>query len=95
MIMQWDKNSDAYEAIEKVVLGKYANRGETIVVQLREKHLPNERWWTHTVLLLNDGEDWLNPKWIWETDWWEGEPYVELIAAAPVMDVDLDDKYKL
>lgn len=92
MKLTWDDS--AYDAVERVVLEKFKNCGASMVIQLRKKYGCEDDWEDCTELLLNDG-DWINPKWVWENDWWEGEDDVELIAAAPVFAVSLDDKWRI
>ena len=93
MKLTWDKNSSAYAAASKAIFEKYKDINESIVVQLREKHREEDKWDDFTILFLNDGEDWANPKYIWEWDWWEGEKFVELLAAAPVGEIDITSEW--
>lgn len=95
MILHLKPGETGYEAVEKIVLAKYGRRGESILVQLRTKHLENEPWYDQTELLLNDGEDCYTPKWIWEIDWWEGAPFVDLVAAAPVSQIDISGSFAM
>lgn len=89
--IRMNKGETAYDAVSKIIKSKYGNRGESIVVQLRQKYDDNDPWEELTVLYTNEGNDWRNrPYYIWETDWWEGQEFVELIAAAPVSDIKLD-----
>ena len=95
MKLTLDDNSNAYEVVEKIVLEKYKNRGESIIVQLRLKYGYEQKYYKITTLLLNDGEDCFRPKWVWEYDWWEGEQDVELIAAAPISDIDISETFAI
>lgn len=89
-------HSNAYDAIEKVIFSKYPRICETVIVQLRQKYdcEDDDEWEEKTVLLLQDG-DFINPKWVWEYDWWEGQQNVELEAFAPVDLVKLSDEWKV
>ena len=91
MRIRMSKGETAYDAVSKIIKSKYGDRGESIVVQLRQKCNDNEPWEELTVLYLNEGNDWRNrPYYVWEIDWWEGQEIVELIAAATVSDIKLD-----
>lgn len=89
MKITWDKNSTAYKAVAKVVLEKYKYTNESIVVQIRLKYSCEQKYKDITELFINDGEDYGNPDYIWENDWWEGQQDVELIATAPISEIDL------
>lgn len=96
MKLEW--NDNAYNAVEKVISDKYPHGGnESIVVQLKQKYdFENEDEWEEvTTLLLNEGKDYLNPEFVWEFDWWEGQQDVELVAFAPVSFVKLTDEWKV
>ena len=91
MRVTWDyKKSNAYEAVENIVLKKYGYLNDSIVVQLRTKYKceGEDEWHDITDILLFDKE------YIWESDWWEGEQDVELIAAAPVAFVTLGNEWR-
>ena len=93
MKLKWDTN--AYDAVEKIVLDTYGPLNASIVVQLQMKYDYEDNWEECTELLLNDGESWDNPEWIWENDWWEGQQDVDLIAAAPIYAVKLEEKWRM
>jgi len=93
MKLTWDKDSNAYAAVEKIILDKYGSRGESIVVNLQLKYSCEDKYHFATTILLNDGIDCFNPDWIWEYDWWEGEQDVILLAAAPISEVELNDQW--
>lgn len=85
----------AYDEVEKIVLEKYGDTGASILVQMRLKYDGDDEWEEHTELLLNEGNDWATPKYIWENDWWAGQQDVDLIAVAPVYAIKLDDEWKV
>lgn len=85
----------AYDEVEKIVLEKYGDTGDSILVQMRLKYDGDDEWEECTELLLNEGPDWTTPKYVWENDWWEGQEHIEVIAMAPVYAIDLGDKWKL
>lgn len=89
--LQMGKNETAYEAASKVILSKYEKTGESIVVTLRQKYEDWQPWENLTVLFINEPIDAIHSKYIWETDWWEGQKFVELLAAAPITRINLDD----
>ena len=93
--MKIAKNDNPYKIIKNIVLDKYGSRGESILVELKTKYSCDDEYVSFSSLLLNDGEDWLNPDWIWEDDWWEGEQDVELVAAAPVGDIKLSEEWRI
>lgn len=84
-----------YEAVESVVLFYYGQTGQSIVVELQTRGCGEWVWKHFSALLLNDGDDWNHPRYVWEYDWWEGEPDIQLIAAAPVCDVVLPNRWRL
>ena len=74
-----------YAAVEKAVFGKGDFYGsESILVRIGTKGLGDKEFCYSTELLINDGEDWANPYYIWESDWWEGQHEIEVVWAAPV-----------
>ena len=90
MELRFKDNETAYEAASKVILKRYGV-GESFIVQLRQKYDDFDPWEEFTVLLINEPIDPIHSKYIWETAWWEGQEFVELIAAAPVSKIRLDD----
>ena len=96
MKLTWDKNSTAYDAVEKIIHEKYSN-GEDFVVQIKLRYNPTkeyrEEYREITELYYNDGYDWQYPDYVWQYDWWEGEEDVELIAVAPISSLKLDKQY--
>lgn len=94
MRLTWDKDSDAYTAVENEIFKRYSCYG-SFIVQIREKHMEEEKWYEATELLLNEGYDNEHPHYIWENDWWEGEQFVELVAVAPVFNVKLADEWRI
>ena len=44
---------------------------------------------------MNEGEEPIDPVYVWQNDWWEGEQDVILVAAARVEDVKLRNKWKI
>ena len=91
--LSWPEGSDAYTAVENIVIPKY--EVSDIIVQLRSKYDWEINYRDHTELLINDGKDYSHPKYIWQNDWWEGEQDVILVAAARVEDIKLGDKWKI
>ena len=94
MKIAWDKDSTAYAAVREKLFEKLSPYNGSIVVQLRIRYNEETQWREITELLIDDGEDWDHPCWVWENDWWEGEQNVELIAAADVADIKLSDEFK-
>ena len=89
--IRMNKGETAYDAVSKIIMHKYGDRGESIVVQLRQKYDEFDPWEELTVLLINDPIDPIHSKYVWETDWWFGQEIVELLAAAPISKIRLDD----
>lgn len=54
------------------------------VVYIRQKYREESDWSYEKVLLLANG--WADI-YEWRDDWWEGQPYVELLGAVRVYDV--------
>ena len=90
MELRFKDNETAYEAASKVILKRYGS-GESFVVQLRQKYDDFDFWEEFTVLLINEPIDPIHSKYIWETAWWEGQEIVELLAAAPISKIRLDN----
>lgn len=98
MKITWDKYSTAYEAVRDVILNKYPYENDNFVVVLRTRHSKDDAWSDEfSELLYNDGKSWIpdDRKYIWDSDWWEGELEVELIAFAPVWRIRLGDEWKI
>lgn len=89
MKLQWNEQSSAYEAVRDKVLEKYGWTYESILVQIKIKYSEEKEYHDLTELLINDGPDSNTSDYIWENDWWEGQQDVELIAAAPISQIDL------
>ena len=87
MIVQWGPGSDAYEAVEEIVLAKYGSFHGSFLVHLRTKYHEDDKWTNLSELFMDDGDDWMHPSFVWETDWWEGEQYVDLVAIAPIDEI--------
>jgi len=95
MMFHLNPGQIGYKVISDAVIAKYGNFNESIVVQLRSKHSENAKWYETTELLINNGYDWEHPHWEWEDDWWEGELIIDLIAAAPVSQIDISESFAM
>ena len=93
MRLTWDKDSDAYTAVENEIFKRYGD-GSSFIVRIKEKHMEEEKWYEITELLLNEGS-YDHPHYIWESDWWEGEQFVELVAVAPACRATLTDEWRV
>ena len=58
---------------------------EEYIIYLKQKHFGNEDYYLEVTKLMWDYE---LDQYIWEDDWWEGEPYVELVGITPVDDLE-------
>lgn len=86
--MKAEKSLTGYEAAESLVMATmeslYGFMTESILVRIGVKDSGDKEYRYSTELLINDGEDWATPKYIWESDWWEGQNEIEVVWAAPV-----------
>ena len=77
-----------YDVVYKAVMDRmkkiHGFMNETIIVRIGMKYEGEKEFTYDTYLLLNEGESWDQPKYIWEMDWWEGEQDIDLVFAAPV-----------
>ena len=87
MKLSWGHDETAYDAAYKVIKEKYPEIeavSKSFVVQL------DIGGYDLTTLLIDNREySGADPKYVWETDWWEGEDDVYLLGVAPVEDIDL------
>ena len=90
MKIYWDKNPSPYKSVAETLFEKRDYYGDSIVVQLRLRRRPSSPIEEHTVLYLRTGH---GNDYEWEYDWWEGEQEVELIAAAPISKVKLNEQF--
>lgn len=88
-------DGNAYECVESVIMAMYAYLHCSFVVELETKYKCDDTPRRFSTLLLYDGENYDNPHYIWEDDWWEGEEDVKLIAVAPSCDIELPKKWRL
>lgn len=74
-----------YSEVADIVLSQfYDGMSESIIVNLRQKYSYEKEYEDLTLLLQNDGEDWLNPDYNWEWDWNEGQQDIQIVGAVPV-----------
>ena len=78
-----------YEAVEAEVLPLWQHTGESLVVELMIKYKHEPEYERKTELLLNDGPDWFTPRYVWESDWWEGQQDIILVGSLPVSRIRL------
>lgn len=89
-----------YDVVYKAVMDRmkkiHGFINESIIVRIGRKYEGEKEFIYDTYLLLNEGESWDRPKYIWEMDWWEGEQDIDLVFAAPVgaFENSPDDKYQ-
>ena len=93
MELTWNKDSNAYRAAAQAVLDKYGEGG-SFIVQLKIRYNLDEEWRDITELLIDEG-NYPDSNYIWEYDWWEGQRFVELIAAAPVSEIDISEAWRI
>ena len=91
MVLHWSKNETAYDAAVKAITDRYGC-GESFVVQLRINDGYHHNLVNKIELLINDGIDFEHPDYVWEYDWWEGEEHIELVAAAPISEIELSEE---
>lgn len=95
MLLKLSDNVTGYEVVSKILLEELLLGQDSIVVQLRTRHTEEAEWRNITTLLLCDqfDDDDARCHWVWEDDWWEGERFIDFVAAANVCDVDLGYEY--
>jgi hypothetical protein len=90
-----------YKAAETAVMAKmeslYGFMNESILVRIGVKYSWDKEYQYSTELLINDGEDWATPNYIWESDWWEGQDEIEVVWAVPVREFENapDEKFRI
>ena len=92
MLLELSDKVTGYDVVRVILLEELLLGQDSIVVQLRTKHTKEAEWHNITTLLLCDVDD-DTYHWVWEDDWWEGERFIDLVAAANICDLDLSDKY--
>ena len=99
--IQMKAEMTGYEAVGAVVMAKmeslYGFMNESILVRIGVKDAGDKEYRYSTELLINDGEDWTTPKYVWESDWWEGQDEIEVVWAAPVSEFGNapDEKFRI
>lgn len=88
-----EQNVSGYYGVEQAIIRKLGEiPPESLLVQIRTKHREDEEWRDITELLIQEGTS-DDPKWIWESDWWEGEQFVDLVAVAKIWQVDISEDF--
>ena len=88
----WEKSNETpYAAIGDWIRehqDKLGNIDTVYLVQIWTRYSEDDPWDDITELYdANQG--------IWENDWWEGQDYVQLLAVAPVCDIDITPKFSV
>ena len=86
----------AYEAVQAAIFENIPNPVGSYLVQLKIKsaYEPDDKYIDLTELLIDDRESSSSdPKYVWESDWWEGEEDVIIIGVAKVEDIDLSKEF--
>ena len=95
MRITWDKSSDPYDEITNIIeQWCKKNIWGDFLVTIETCHTGGKPEITTEYL----GIDETGHKFIWEYDWWEGEPYVELLGFAPMCEIEIhniDDMLKM
>ena len=81
-----DRNHAPYDEISDIIMKKYGWYGCCLdfIVRIRLKYECEEKYREYNELIYNDGLNWENPDLVWQNDWWEGEPDVELLGCIPI-----------
>lgn len=96
MILHLKPGETGYGAVERAIMKKYGEiPPESLIVQLRTKHMEDEEWWDRTELLVQNGYDSYHPDWEWEIDWWEGEQFIDLVAVAKIWEIDISGSFAM
>lgn len=99
--MRISNPQNGYEAVEKAVMEQmatlYGFTNESILVRIGKRYSHEDEYTYSTELLMNDGEDWATPKYIWESDWWEGEQEIKIFFAAPISEFEFspDERFRM
>lgn len=99
--MKISNPKNGYEAVEKAVMehmkSLYRFMNESILVRIGQRYSSDEEYTYSTQLLINDGIDWATPKYIWESDWWEGEQEIKIFFAAPISEFEFspDERFRM
>ena len=92
--LTWDKSSSAYEAAEKVISKNKLYDNCDMLVEIKYKYSweSDDKYLTSNEILTFDTNGALA---VWENDWWEGQQDVWVIAAAPIEEIELQDKWNI
>lgn len=93
MLLRLTPEQNGYDVVFEAIKDRFEDMWDSMIVQLKTKHYEDEEWDDTTELLINDGFDWEHPHWEWETDWWEGERFIDLVAAAKITDIDISESF--
>ena len=73
MVSGYKKVQDIIEKyFDRIPCLKY----EPLIVNIRTRYNESDEWEYTNQVVTYDGFD----CWIWENDWWEGQPYVEVVG---------------
>lgn len=92
--MTWDKNSSAYEAVEKAISKNKLYNNCDMLVRIKCKYSweSDNEYVTSNEILTFDASGEVAT---WEYDWWEGQQDVWVIAAVPIEKIELQDKWNI
>ena len=92
--LTWDKSSSAYEAVEKAISKNKSYFNCDMLVRIMTKYSweSDDEYVTSNEILTSDESGEVAT---WEYDWWEGQQDVWVIAAAPIEEIELQDKWNI
>lgn len=86
----WRNGYSPYDAVRDMVESKY--KWGSFIVQMRMKYEHEDDWKEITELLYNDG---IHAHRQWEHYWWSGQQNVQLVAVAPINDLDISKEWAI
>ena len=86
VVWEHELHNDPYEAIGCWIDNNFGC-DNSYIVQLLTKRSEEDDWSDITVLYnINTG---------WENEWWDGEEFIEIIAVAPVKQIDISESFNV